>query len=353
MARRGHEVHVFSTNVDGPFDTPVCLGQPLNVEDVHVWYFKSRHFRRIYMSLTMLSALKSWMPQFDVVHIHSLFLWPTLAASRVARKARIPYVVSPRGMLVKELIGGRSRLAKSLWIKLFDRRNLESAQRIHVTTEKEAAEVNRFGFALPPLEIIPNGVEEQFVGPAADKASVRTSNGRTIAFLGRLHWIKGLDRLIHALRYAPDTHLIIAGNDDHNYQRTLERIAAACGVRERIEFSGPLYGEDKIELLRGVQLLVLPSHSENFGNVLLEAMAVGCPVVTTPEVGLADAIRSGGAGTVCVGEPETLGRCIAKMLQSPQRLKQMGERGRQMVQERYQWSVIATEMEAVYGSMSS
>ena len=79
-------------------------------------------------------------------------------------------------------------------------------------------------------------------------------------------------------------------------------------------------------------LLVLPSYSENFGNVVLEAMAVGCPVVVTPEVGVADLVQTSGAGLVVNGDPETLGKGLQYMASNPQELKEMGDKGRQAVE---------------------
>src|ERR1700758_2509415 len=120
LAARGHRIEVFTTNVDGPNDSAVPLGTPVALDSVHVSYFPSTNFRRLYWSPQLGRALKAELPKFTVVHLHSVFLWPTWAAARIARKARIPYVISPRGMLVKEMIERRSRLAKSAWLGLIE-----------------------------------------------------------------------------------------------------------------------------------------------------------------------------------------------------------------------------------------
>src|SRR5204863_3607521 len=110
LAARGHHVHVFTTNVDGDGTSDVPLGIPVPMHKVQVHYFASP-LRRLYYSPAMGRALRS-IGEFDIVHTHSLFLWPTYAAARAARKADVPYVVSPRGMLVPELIARKSALAK-------------------------------------------------------------------------------------------------------------------------------------------------------------------------------------------------------------------------------------------------
>jgi glycosyltransferase involved in cell wall biosynthesis len=93
---------------------------------------------------------------------------------------------------------------------------------------------------------------------------------------------------------------------------------------------------------------VLPSYSENFGNVVLEGMAAGCPVIVTPEVGTADLVLETGAGIVLDGSPEKLGRGIADLIADPERCRTMGQRGRCAVIAKFTWKAIAHRMDAVY-----
>ena len=120
------------------------------------------------------------------------------------------------------------------------------------------------------------------------------------------------------------------------------------GVLARVSFVGPIYGEDKASLLRHALLLVLPSYSENFGNVVLEAMALGCPVAVTPEVGAAEIVRESGAGGVFNGDPAELGVGIRGLIADPVALKRMGERGREFVSHRFTWEAVSVQMEEVY-----
>ena len=96
---------------------------------------------------------------FDIVHLHSVFLWPTSAAAQAARKAGVPYVLSPRGMLVEDLIRRKSSLAKRAWITLFERRNIERAAAVHLTSEIEASELKALGFPHARLAVVANGIE--------------------------------------------------------------------------------------------------------------------------------------------------------------------------------------------------
>ncbi len=147
LARRGHDVHVFTTNVDGDGVSGVPLQTPVALDGVQVHYFASP-LRRLYLSPSMKRALRRDTAGFDLVHLHSVFLWPTWAAARAARRAGVPYVVSPRGMLVPELIARKSRWTKTAWIRLIERDNLESAAAVHFTARREWEDARRLGVPL-------------------------------------------------------------------------------------------------------------------------------------------------------------------------------------------------------------
>lgn len=352
LAKIGHEVHVFTTNADGPHRLDVPLGAPVDMDGVRVTYFASDWLRRLYWSPDMLRALDREVPRFDVLHLHSIYLWPTTAAARVARKYGVPYVLAPRGMLVGELIRRKSRWLKTAWIALFEKRNLADAAVIHFTSRLEEEEAAKLGFKFNASYVVPNGVDEDEIHNGPDECALPLGfpfkDQRFILFIGRINWEKGLDRLIYALPFVPSCRLVIAGNDEEQYQPRLEALARQEGVHERISFIGPVYGPEKRAMLARATALVLPSYSENFGNVVLEGMAAGCPVVVTPEVGAADLVLETEAGIVLNGSPETLGRGIADLIADPERGRTMGQRGRDAVVANYTWEAIAHRMEAVY-----
>lgn len=351
LAARGHQVDVFTTSVDGPRDSPVAHGEPVDLDGVRVWYFQSRHFRRLYYAPPLAAALRQQVPQTDVVHTHAIYLWPLWSAGAAARRAGVPYVVSPRGMLEKDLIERKTALWKSALIAFVERRHLEAAAAIHVTSRREREEAQRFGFNLPPIYEVPNGVDDPDAPPHGEpsaKVTALHSRAPFVLFLGRINWKKGLDRLITAMRSAPLVSLVIAGNDEEGYWHELQAQAAAQGVSDRVVYIGPVQAGDKAAVLRMARALVLPSYSENFGNVVLEAMAAGRPVIVTPEVGLADAIAESGAGWVVNGDPALLGRRIAEVAVDRDLCDRAGEHGRRLVRSRYSWSHVAEEMESVY-----
>jgi glycosyltransferase involved in cell wall biosynthesis len=347
LARQGHEVHVFTTNVDGPDDSEVPLGQPVEREGVKVWYFPSRRLRRLYRAPEMMRALRREMKNFDIVHLHSVFLWPTWAAARAARRAGVPYLLAPRGMLVQDLIRHKSRFLKSAWIRLVERRNLERAAAVHITTSLEAAELARFGFRLQRVVEVPNGIDFDAEPIRGDDADVLT--GRPyVLFLSRVNWKKNLDPLIRSWSAVQGADLVVAGNDEENYQPGMERLARELGLAGRVRFIGPVDDARKWALYRHAKAFVLPSRSENFGIVVLEAMSVGCPVVISPGVGLADAVAESGCGLVAEAEPVALAQAINGLLADGELRAAMGALGRQTARERFGWPAIAERMAAAY-----
>lgn len=349
LAARGHEVTVFTTNVHGDGELGVTLEESVPIDGVDVRYFAVRPPRRLYFAPGLRKALREGIAGFDAVHLHSVFLWPTSAAARAAERAGVPYVLSPRGMLVPELMRSRGRWRKSAWMLLAERRTIERAAALHATSPLEGREASRLGFSLPPVFVVPNGIDAASGtgNGSALSSSVRklVEGGSFLLFLGRLSWKKGLDRLIPAMTRVPGAVLAVAGNDEEGLRPALERLARESGVADRISFLGPVHGADKTALLQRATALVLPSYSENFGNVVLESWAAGRPVVVTPEVGLAEVVRDADAGVVAQGD---LGEVLRDLLTDPERIETMGRRGAAAVRERFGWPTIAQEMERIY-----
>lgn len=352
LAARGHEVIVLTTNVHGDDTLSVPLAVPVEIDGVTVRYFPVLPPRRLYASPGLGRAARDLAAGCDAVHLHSVFLWPTSAAARAAERADVPYVLSPRGMLVPELLRARGRWRKHAWMLLAERRTLERAAALHATSHLEAEEAARLDLPLPPVLVIPNGIDPEpwdgDEGSLSPPIRGLLAAGPFALVLGRLSWKKGLDRLIPALAHAPGIALAVAGNDEEGLTARLERLSRDSGVADRVAFLGPVHGSDKAALLHRALALVLPSHSENFGNVVLEAWVAGRPVIVTPEVGLASAVRETGAGRVVEGDPRQLGEVLRDLLTDPETTEEMGRRGARAAAERFGWGAVAAQMEQVY-----
>lgn len=326
---------MYTTNVDGPVTLDVPVGMPVDVDGVKVRYFEARQ-RRVYWSPQMRNALRDSVQGFDIAHSHAVYLWPGVATAHAARAAQVPFMISPRGMLVPELIARKSRVAKTLWLKFVERRAFAGAAAIHFTSQLEWDEAKRVGMPLPSPFVVPNGID---LNPRPEVPR----EARTLLFLGRVSWKKGLDRVIEALP-ALNARLIIAGNDEEGLTPKLRAQAARAGAD--VEYVGPVYGRAKDELLARATLFVLLSMSENFGNTVLEALAMETPVVLSREVGLAGEVASANAGVIGLDE-------VAALLDDPQRRAVMGRNGRALVESRFPWARVAEEMEEAYCSIRS
>jgi glycosyltransferase involved in cell wall biosynthesis len=353
LAARGHEVEVFTTSVNGRENSPVPHDSPVMLDGVKIRYFLSPLLRRLYYAPSLSRTLRREIRGADIVHLHSIFLWPTWRAARIAQATRVPHVISPRGMLVKRLIAARSRLVKSAWIALIERSNLEGAAAIHATSQVERQEIERFGWRLQRLAVVPNALDAQEM-PARDgtvSADI-AALGREqplILYFGRLARVKALDRLLHAFAKTQRGVLAIVGTDYEGLATQLSQLARKLHIDHRVRLlPRTVTGVDKEYIFGAARLFVLSSYSESFGNSVLEALQRGLPVIVTPEVGAAEVVKECGGGLVVDGDPQTFGHAMDMLIGDAGRLSTMGEAGRRHVLSHYGWPSIAARMEALY-----
>lgn len=356
LAARGHRVEVFATSIDGPRNSPVPHRLPVMIDGVAVRYFRSWALRRLSWAPGLARALRREIEGADIVHLHSVFLWPTWAAARVAAGAGVPYVLSPRGMLAPSLIARRNRLLKTAWIRLIEKRNIEKAAVIHATSELEAAALREFPFAIDPVAVVPNGVVEIRDAPQAvprDLAVLRGDAPLALC-LGRIARIKGLDRLLRAFALTSVGRLAIVGNDYEGLVPQLRQLARELNVIDRVVFVPRTVGEGEKELVfAAADAFVLASYSESFGNAAVEAMRRGLPVIVTQEVGASEIVRASGGGIVVDGEPPQLAKALSCLLEAPAAARSMGEAGRRHIERFYGWDSVAGRMEALYEGITA
>jgi len=348
----GHEVHVFTSSMDGPTDLDVPEETPVNLDGVLVRYFPVPFLRRLCWCPSMATALKSEVSSFDVIHLHSVFLWPTWAAARIAQSSGVPYLVSPRGMLGPDVIRRKSRFVKSAWIRLIERKTLRESAAVHITSELEGEEIRSLGLKLPKLCCVPNGVNSPANYSSLQSGPFAQLPRPYALFLSRISWKKGLDRLIKSWKWVPDLTLIIAGNDEEDYLPQLKALAESEGVKDRLRFIGEVSDVHKWALYENAIMFILPSYSENFGNVVAEAMAVACPVIVTKEVGLASLVLETGAGVVADGEPALLAKAVNELRSDEVRRKCYGIAGQRTVNAKLSWGAAAVELAEMYGSVT-
>jgi len=271
-----------------------------------------------------------------------------LYPARAARRGNVQLVYSPRGAFSEWAMRHGSRAKKLFW-PLLQRPALEQATCFHATAEAEYRDIRRLGFT-QPVAIIPNGIDL----PAPPVRSM--SQQRTLLFLGRIHVVKGLDILLPAWRALQanfhDWRLVIAGGDDgyHGVSGYLDEVKGKVqelGL-ERVEFPGPLYGDEKMQAYRDADLYVLPSYSENFGMTVAEALAMGTPAIVSKGAPWSGLVQEGAGWWCDIGVDPLVLSLKDAMARSPAALGTMGERGRAWMQKDFSWSGIGARMSATY-----
>ena len=192
--------------------------------------------------------------------------------------------------------------------------------------------------------------------PDAVSADVRrlVAEGFDILSFGRINWKKGLDRLIQSAAEMQRVKVLIAGHDEDGLAGNLRKLAEQYGVGDRVMLlPRQITGPDKEALFAAARLFALPSLSENFGNVVAEAMIRGLPVVVTAGVGAAKIAEESGGGAVAPSDPKGFAATVAGLLESDQRLSLMGAAGAAYARERLNWNSIARRFEELYTYMSS
>ncbi len=308
-------------------------------------YPDSPLLKRLGLSHAMRQGLESAARQADVLHNHSLWMMPNVYPAWAVRGTRCRLVVAPRGTLEPWALR-HSRWRKRLMWTVAQRTAVERASCLHVTAESELQSVRALGLRAP-VAVIRNGVDIPILPNTPRDASQR----RRLLYLGRIHPKKGLDNLIQAWARVQhrfdDWELRIVGRDEYDYLASLRRLADDLQAR-RVHFGGAVYGAQKTDEYHRAELFVLPTHSENFGMVVAEALAHGTPVVCTKGAPWQPLEARGCGRWIDIGvDPlaDALGDALA---QSRDTLAAQGAAGRRWMQADFSWSSIAKQTHRLY-----
>lgn len=291
--------------------------------------------------------------EVDVAHLHALWMHTSLILLAWARKYRRPHIVTANGMLDPWALQN-ARMKKRIVTALYERRCLEGAACIQVNSQRELESVRNFGLRVPVC-VIPNGMD---IGSIPAKVApvwnaMVPDTAEVLLYLGRLHPKKNLAALLRAWKRASGSaaakkwHLVVAGWEQLGHAAELKQLATELAA-ERVHFVGPQFGAEKAEAFHAVSAVILPSLSEGLPMAVLEAWAAAKPVMMTAECNLPEGFLQKAAIPISAdidGIAVGLNELFAMSATDRQ---SMGRRGLSLVQEKFNWSRVASEMRSVY-----
>lgn len=304
LSEAGVYTEAYATTANGKEELPVHSGEPQMVDGVKVTYFKRLTKDHTHFSPALLTGLWRNCRRFDVIHINAWWNLVSVFSCLIALIRGVPVIVSPRGTLSGYSFRNRNSSLKQLIHNLLGKPLLKRCY-VHVTSAREEVGLTAI---IRPLRFIniPN-----FVKLPAGEFTAREKNSLfKLVFLSRIEEKKGLDLLINSLPHLTIPYqLTVVGDGETGYVDSLKMLANENKVAEKITWAG-FRGNEKFSMLHEHDLLVLPSHDENFGNVVIESLSQGTAVLISPFVGLRDYVAKNNFGWECGLNPIEIAETI-------------------------------------------
>ena len=298
LVQQGVDVRVITTNAGLPDFPSDQLGVPQNVNGVRVIYYPVDQERGTIRSIALVKALPAHLNWADILHLSSIWQPLGLPVQKAAHVAGVPVIQTLRGAL------GPYSWQQSWWKKvpyfcLFERPLLQRAAALHCTTIQEAHEIAWLGLT-SPIQLLPNPMELsqlRYAPELGEEWRKRMGFSLTEPLLlvaGRLHHKKGLDLLPLVLKELKDYawQIVFIGTDEDGTGRLLQNVFSKVGLGERCHWLASMPAEQLSGPYNAADCLLLPSRHENFGNVVVEALACGCGVLISDRVGVSQLIQS-------------------------------------------------------------
>lgn len=301
--------------------------------------------RRLGRSPEMLRWLKVQAERgnIDILHNHSLWMMPNVYPGLIAKKYKIPYIVSPHGTLGEWPFQSGSKVKKIFW-PLIQKPSLKAVTCWHATSKAEYKDIRQMGFS-QPVAIIPIGIDLPELPPKKKKSQ------KTLLFLGRINPKKGIDMLLKAWKILqdkyPDWYLKIVGPDSKRYLNKYKNMAQSLQLK-RSEFTGPYYGYDKWRAYWSSDLFVLPTHHENFGIAVAEALASSTPVIITKGAPWEGIVKENAGWWIDISL-DALIKTLEEAFSLPEKkLQEMGMNGRKWIEKEFTWDMTTMKMVKLY-----
>ena len=313
-------------------------------------------FQKINNSLFLINTANEINKIVDTIHtedfliFHGHGIWQSVVhrMAKLARAEGVPYIITPRGMLEPWSLS-QKRIKKLLALLIFQRKDLSHACVIHATSKMEEQSIRKLGFK-NPIAIIPNGLD---LNPYPITFPNKNTKSKKILFLSRIHPKKGIENLLNAWSQIDSNlkenwEIEIVGNGEKRYISTLKKRIVKMNMNSSIKIKDAVYGEEKVRLFCSANLFVLPSYSENFGMVVAEALASFTPVITTKATPWKELIDYECGWWIEMGIESLKIALVEAITQDNENLKNMGLKGRQLIESRYNINNVSQDMDALY-----
>ena len=294
---------------------------------------------------------------YQILHQHGLFL-PISVFTLLLNNIKI--IINPHGYLEPEKLKV-SKLKKKFILWLFERKNLQNCHCLIACSNQEATSLRDWGLT-QPIVILPNGIDDSLlrktivVNTKLDfKAKYNIKNdSKILLFLSRVHPFKGLELLLESILAIKehfrnsDWVFVIAGPDELNHTKKLKSIVNNQNIEDIVKFVGPQYNNDKYLSIDSADCFILPSKGENFGIVVIEALARGIPVISTKNTPWSELIDYS-CGWWIDRTKEDFKSVLLKLINTDSKsLLKMGKNGISLVEKKYLWSKITQQSIQVY-----
>ena len=342
LTQAGVAVQVATTDDDSPGRIKVPLRQAVE-RDGAIWHYFPRQMRFYTVSLPLKGWLARHVDRFDVVHVHAVFSHASVHACRSARRARVPYIVRPLGVLAPYGLRQRA-LLKRMSLRFIERPLLDGAAAIHCTSAAEEADVRRLD-AQWRTAVVPLGVDTDCYKPSPLHTEPYA------LFLARLHPKKGIELLLSAAAQVPELKLVIAGGGNARYIAQLQEMTGTLGIADRVIWAGHVSGAEKLRMLQSASVFVLPSQAENFGIAVAEALACGVPAVVSDQVAIAPQIARYRAGRVTRVDAGELAAELRAVMASAADRARMATAARSLAVQEFSLRSMTDRLIALYESV--
>jgi glycosyltransferase involved in cell wall biosynthesis len=325
LSKRGHKVGIFTSDFELSREYIESL-HPVEIYSYSSWL----NLRGLYLYLSPSTVLKAKaiVKEFDLIHLHCLRSLPNIVIHHYARKYNIPYIIDAHGSTPRAPKGGKGFrwLLRWLFDIAFGYRILRDASKIIAETEVGVNEYKELGVNQDKIVLIsPPFDTEEFsqlppLGRFRDKYNIKEKH--IIMFLGRIHWIKGIDFLVESFyelaRLRKDIILAIVGPDD-GYKPTLEGLIEKLNLSDKVLFTGFLSGEEKLSALADADVVVQTSRYEQGAWAPFEAVLCNTPIIVTSNSGAGEDVRRIDAGYLVEwGNKGQLSNVMQHVLDNPE-----------------------------------